>query len=62
MSKKYKYHCGECENCCPFTEEDGSGNCFIDLRNINIYTDRCNDFKLDKSVIERNDKGCETTF
>ncbi len=48
MGKKYKYHCSECQHCCPFVDENNKGNCDIDMKEIQVDTDRCEKFKLDK--------------
>lgn len=48
---KNKYTCKECVNICPFIE-NGKGNCFIDLKEVDIETDRCKNFKLDKEEID----------
>ena len=56
MGRKYKYHCVDCGYCCPFTDDDGNGNCVIDLKDINVFTDRCNKFNKDPYISIKNDK------
>ena len=51
MERKYKYHCIDCEHCCPFFDDDYIGNCDIDMKEIKADKDRCEQFKLDKSNI-----------
>lgn len=51
MNKKYKYHCSECRSCCPFVDENGNGNCELDMKEIKVDYDRCENFKLDRAQL-----------
>jgi hypothetical protein len=48
---KQKYTCKQCKNICPFIEGN-KGNCFLDLKEVDIEKDRCDKFKLDKEELE----------
>lgn len=51
MSKKI-YTCKLCKNICPFIE-DNKGNCFLDLKEVDIEKDKCDKFDLDKEELEQ---------
>jgi hypothetical protein len=49
MERKYKYHCADCKHLCPFVDVNGFGNCFIDMKIIEVDEDRCEKFELDNN-------------
>ena len=51
MGRKRTNTCKDCQNLCPFIDENNNGNCILDLKEVNLDMDWCDKFKKNKENI-----------